>query len=280
MRSIRYSAGEVIFREGEVQTTMFEIRQGRVGVYLDYGSEREKLLTELGEQRFLGEMGLIEACPRSATAVALENGTELEEISEEEFETFLRSRPELLLKVLRQMSARIRENTEKYEAACRALFEYAEAEKSGAEDREALDRQMEDIGREAPKKRPIQTGLRSAFFAYVQEDLAAYEGKREVVKAGLVERLVVRRISVDDMHVNPDDEFCDPNVGPSDRIINEYVHEIPRLWNCQEPIFPSPVVVYKIKPEGYMILNGHHRWAAAVKSGLGKIRAAIINPKS
>ena len=118
----------------------------------------------------------------------------------------------------------------------------------------------------------------SNFFAYVQEDLQACEGKRNVVRASAFERLTVRRVSPDEMHVNPDDEFAKPEVGPNDRIINEYAHEIPRFMQDMIPVFPEPIMVYKIKPEGYLILNGHHRWAAAVKTGLGKVRVAILNP--
>ena len=82
MRSISYSSGDVIFREGELQPTMYDIEKGSVGVYLDYDSGQKKQLTVLKEHQFLGEMGLIEASPRSATAVALEDGTVLREIQE------------------------------------------------------------------------------------------------------------------------------------------------------------------------------------------------------
>ena len=278
MKTITFSSGEVIFREGDLQLTMYDILKGGVGIYLDYGTPQEKQLTVLREHQLLGEMGLVEACPRSATAVALEDRTTLREITEEEYTAFFRSEPERLLALLKQMSARIRDNTEKYHEACRALAESQEAEKAGREKSEALDRQMESISREAKKQKPGRSVTRSSFYDYVQEDLEAYEGKREVVRASLFERLVVRRIAPEDMHVNPDDEFADPEIGPSDRIINEYMHELVRLYRDKEPIYPSPIVVFKLASEGYMILNGHHRWAAAVRSGWGKLRAVIMNP--
>ena len=278
MKDLSFHAGDVIFREGELQLTMYEVLKGSVGIRLNYGTEREKQLTVVKEKQLFGEMGLLEAAPRSATAVALEDGTFLREISEEEFNAFFEDKPELLLQMLRQLSARIRENTEKYEEVCRALAESVRADQRGEEKSEALTRQLESIGEEAKKNQKSYAGLRSSFCAYIQEDLDAYEGKREIVRASLFERLVVRRISPDEMHVNPDDEFAKPEVGPSDRIINEYVHEIKILSNELGTIFPQPIVVYKMKPEGYMILNGHHRWAAAVKTGLGKVRAVIMNP--
>ena len=88
----------------------------------------------------------------------------------------------------------------------------------------------------------------------------------------------MRTLSPKDMHVNPEDEFADPEIGPSDRIINEYMHEVQRLYMERRSLFPSPIVVYKMAKGGYLILNGHHRWAAAIKCGLKKVRATIMNP--
>ena len=277
MKTIAFSAGDVIFREGEFQLTMYDVLSGSIGIYLDYDSEQKKQLTVLRANQLLGEMGLIESCPRSATAVALEDGTTLREIDEAEFLEFFRNEPERLLQILRQLSARIRENTEQYHEVCRALSAKLEAERAGKEKSEALEQQLTEISKAAAKKRP-RPGLRSSFYTYVQEDLDAYEGKRDVVRVSLLERLVVRSIPPQEMHVNPDDEFADPEIGPSERIINEYAHEIPQLYKNAEPIFPSPIMVYKMAAGGYLILNGHHRWAAAIKQGLKKVRAAIMNP--
>ena len=126
MNTLRFSAGDLIFREGDFQLTMYDIQKGSVGVYLDYDTEQNKQLTVLRENQFLGEMGLIESAPRSATAVALEDETVLREIGEDEFFAYFEDKPERLLQILRQMSARIRENTEEYREVCRALFEREE----------------------------------------------------------------------------------------------------------------------------------------------------------
>jgi len=277
MKTICFAAGELIFREDDPALTMYDINKGSVGIYLDYDAGEKKQLTVLHAGQSFGEMGLIEDAPRSATAVALEDGTTLREIGEEEFFALLQNDPERMLRVMRQLSARIRENTEKYQEACEALSAYRKAESTGAEKSPALDRQLAEIGKSARKKK-THYGLRSSFYQYVMEDLEAYDGKREVVRSPLIERLVVRRIPPLEMHVNPDDEFADPDIGPSDRIIGEYAQEIPKLQCAREPIFPNPIVVYKMAQGGYLILNGHHRWAAAVKFGLKKVNAAIMNP--
>ena len=278
MKTISYSSGEVIFREGDPALTMYEIRKGSVGIWLDYDSEEKQQLSVLTEQQLLGEMGLIEDCPRSATAVALEDGTVLQEIAEEEFYDFFEKQPERLLEILRQLSARIRVNTRQYQAACLALREHVEAEKAGKEKSPELNQQLQEISQAAKKRKPGYSVMESSFYPYVREDLAATEGNRKLVKASVFERLMVKSLDPGDMHVNPDDEFADPTVGPNDRIINEYVHEIPRLRHFDEPVFPSPIMVFKMETGGYMIQNGHHRWAASLKSGLSKVRAAIMNP--
>ncbi len=278
MRERHYSAGELVFREGELQATMYEIRKGSVGVVRDYGTADEKLLTLLKAGKLFGEMGLIEGAPRSATVVAREDDTVLEEITEEEFYSFFEDKPGHLLQLLRQLSARIRENTQTYERVCRALAACETAGRDRPEKLEALSRALEGADEEIRISRPARRGLRSSFYTQVQEDLAAMEGKRQVVRANPIERLTVRHIDAEEMHVNPDDEFADPEIGPSDRIINEYEQEIRELWTDLKRIFPDPIVVYKLKPKGYLILNGHHRWAAALKSGYSKLHAVIINP--
>ncbi len=280
MRTLTFASGELIFREGDFDLTMFDIQKGSVGIYLDYGTELEKKLTVLGENQFLGEMGLIEASPRSATAVAEADGTTLYEITEDELGGYFKDKPEKLLRIMRQMSARIRENTEKYASACKALRENEEAVQAGAGKSEELTRKLDGICKEAERYGAYRPGQRSSFFTYVEADLAEYGTDRKIVKANFLERLTTKYIDPDDMHANPDDEFCQPSVGPNDRIINEYVRSIPIHIRFDEPVFPEPVIVYKMAPKGYMILNGHHRWAAALKSGLSKLRASVINPRT
>lgn len=116
-----YNCNDIIFRQGDFAESMFDITSGSVGIYLAYGTEQENRLAVLKAGQFLGEMGLIERYPRSATAVALEDGTTLAEIGEKEFSVYFSDRPERLLEIMRQLSARVRSQTKDYEAACRIL---------------------------------------------------------------------------------------------------------------------------------------------------------------
>ncbi len=121
MNALTFHKGEIIFRQGDFAHSMFDIVRGSVGIYVSYGTEAETRLTVLKSGEFLGEMGLIENYPRSATAVAMEDGTELREIGEKEFGDFFSLQPERLLEIMRQLSDRVRDRTEDYEAACQVL---------------------------------------------------------------------------------------------------------------------------------------------------------------
>ena len=114
-----YKKGEIIFKQGEYAPVMYDILSGSVGAYTAYGTENETLLTVMQPGQFLGEMGLIEAYPRSATAVAMEDGTMLQEIGEKEFSEYFQDRPVRLLLILRQISESLRDRTADYEAACK-----------------------------------------------------------------------------------------------------------------------------------------------------------------
>ncbi|MBO5496900.1 MAG: cyclic nucleotide-binding domain-containing protein [Clostridia bacterium] len=123
MKVLTFQKDAVIFLQGELAESMFDILSGSVGVYVGYGTEFEKQLTVLKAGDFLGEMGLIERYPRSATAVALEDGTKLQEIEEKEFYEFFQHQPERLLSIMRQLSERLRDRTDDYESANRMLEE-------------------------------------------------------------------------------------------------------------------------------------------------------------
>ena len=128
-----YQKGQIIFNQGDYSDCMYDILRGKVGVYSGYGTGDEKLIAELDNGQTLGEMGMLEVYPRSATAVALEGDTALATVTEDELSNYFRDKPEKLLAIMRQLSARLRETTQKYADACRVVYETAEAEKNGAD---------------------------------------------------------------------------------------------------------------------------------------------------
>ena len=148
MNTLTFCKGQVIFKQGDFSATMFDIIKGKVGVYTDYDTANVKELAELAAGDFVGEMGMIEVFPRSATAVALEDDTVLEEIGENELSEYFKNKPEKLLKIMKQVSARIRQTNAKYLNACRAAYENAQAETNGTEKSEWLKNQLETICKE------------------------------------------------------------------------------------------------------------------------------------
>lgn len=128
-----YKKGEIIFRQGDPADCMYDIRWGSVGIYLNYGTDQEKMLAQLRGNEIFGEMGLVDDVPRSATAVALEADTKAEVVTRETFSCYLSERPERVIAVMQSMSKRIRTLTEDYLDACRAVAEAIKAEESGEE---------------------------------------------------------------------------------------------------------------------------------------------------
>jgi CRP-like cAMP-binding protein len=144
MKNITFKKGEVIFREGEIGNVMYDILSGKVGVYMDFETDSERMIAELEAGQTVGEMGLIEVWPRSATAVALEDGTTLAEIGESELESYFVDKPEKLFALMKLLSARLRETTQKYVDVCRIISEREDAEtRKDIEKRIALQREMD-----------------------------------------------------------------------------------------------------------------------------------------
>ena len=278
METVTTSKGQILFREGDLALSMYVIKAGSVGVYTDYGTSGEKQIAVLKQDDFLGEMGMIEGLPRNATAVILEDATVLTELNEEDLALFFRNRPDQIIRIMRQLSSRIREIDGRFYSACHALRESEAASQSGTGKSEDLNRKLREISREADRQDSIRIGQYSSFFPYVLEDLEQYGKKANIVKAGFLEKQFKRTAAPEDLHANPDDEFSKAAVGPNDRIIMEYVKMIPQLRRFDEPIYPEPVYVSKLESGGYRILNGHHRWAAALKCGQEKLRIRILNP--
>ena len=145
MNTLVFKKGDVIFRQGDFSSVMYDIAEVKVGVFADYETEKAHQLAELKAGDFLGEMGMIEVYPRSATAVALEDDTTLTEIGEDDLNEFFKDKPEKLLQIMKQMSARLRVVNQKYLNACRVAFENANAEAANAEKSEELKKEMDAL---------------------------------------------------------------------------------------------------------------------------------------
>lgn len=114
---------------------------------------------------------------------------------------------------------------------------------------------------------------------YIADDIAKYSGISMPVKAGFLQRMLIKKLPCKKLHMNPDDEFSQPKVGPSFRVISEYTQKFVQNYEQTGNYFfqQEPLIVEKLYPDGYRILNGHHRWAAAFKLGVKKIIVNVVN---
>ena len=112
---------------------------------------------------------------------------------------------------------------------------------------------------------------------YVAEDVGKQKGVSIPIRAGFLERLLVRKTTCSNLHPNAEDEFTFDTVGPSYKIINEYAEKFRFAIKNDQKVFEEPLIVEKLRPHGYLLLNGHHRWAAAMRVGIKKVPIKIIN---
>ena len=136
------SRGTVVFREGDPGDCMYELENGGVGVYHDYGGPNEKLITKLYNTRsdikVFGEMGLLQHEPRSATIVVLEDDTIVTRIGEEDFNAYFENNPAKVLDIMQQLCNRLRRTTNDYIEACHTVYDTVQAEKTGEKKSQSL----------------------------------------------------------------------------------------------------------------------------------------------
>ena len=80
-------------------------------------------------------------------------------------------------------------------------------------------------------------------YKYIRDDVAKMEGKLTPVKVNVAIRKFTRYASPHELHVNPDDEFSKPSVGPSDSIMSNYSSIARRNAVSHEKVYPEPIIV-------------------------------------
>ena len=97
-----FKAGEVIFREGDPASEFFVIRSGKVDIRLG-----NRLLGTLSDHDIFGEMALIDAAPRSATAIAATD-VKIVPVGEKQFLFLVSRTPYFALNIMRVLARRLR----------------------------------------------------------------------------------------------------------------------------------------------------------------------------
>lgn len=114
------------------------------------------------------------------------------------------------------------------------------------------------------------------FDQHLAEEVKKYNGVAFVVKASWFECLTKNYALCKTLHPNPADEFTMPRIGPSYRIISEYESKF-RSLSTAYIRDEDPIIIEKMHPDGYMIINGHHRWAAYYRLGIDPVHVKLVN---
>ncbi|RSK40853.1 cyclic nucleotide-binding domain-containing protein [Hymenobacter perfusus] len=106
MKEVNFGAGEPIFAKGDLGTSLFILSDGEVGIFT--GSQ---LLATFRPGDFFGELALLDAEPRSATAVA-QSSVVAFRLDQDDFYDVMEERSEVLRNILRVLCQRLRKQNE------------------------------------------------------------------------------------------------------------------------------------------------------------------------
>jgi CRP/FNR family cyclic AMP-dependent transcriptional regulator len=102
-----FDRGEVIFQEGTQGDVMYVIRKGRILIKREHAGGRTIALTEMGPGDLFGELAIFDKEARSATAECIEK-TNVVALTSGDVSRVLTRNPEIAVKLLQQLSRRIR----------------------------------------------------------------------------------------------------------------------------------------------------------------------------
>ncbi|MEC7640805.1 MAG: cyclic nucleotide-binding domain-containing protein [Nitrospinota bacterium] len=100
--------GDVLFHEGSQSDCAYIINSGRLEVSKGCGKGEKEIIGFLENSDIVGEMGLIDGRPRSATVTATKN-TRVSKITKEQFQSLSEKNPKALMPVMKVMVKRMRE---------------------------------------------------------------------------------------------------------------------------------------------------------------------------
>jgi len=103
----RFSAGEVIFAEGEPCSGLYVVESGHVRIFKSSAGGREHVLSIEGPGASVAELPVFDGGNYPASASAVDDATVLF-VSKQDFQSLCLTHPQVSLKVLRVVGARLR----------------------------------------------------------------------------------------------------------------------------------------------------------------------------
>jgi CRP/FNR family transcriptional regulator, cyclic AMP receptor protein len=110
----RVQRGALIFAKGDPGSSLMALLDGSVRISVPTINGHEVVLAQVSRGEIFGELAVIDGQPRSANATAVEN-CELMVIERRNFLPFILSYPEVAIKLLELVSARLRQSNEQIE---------------------------------------------------------------------------------------------------------------------------------------------------------------------
>jgi CRP/FNR family transcriptional regulator len=108
----RFSANQVVFREGDASDTCYVIRAGHARAVRAHPDGRTITLAQFGPGDFFGELAMLDEERRSATIETLEE-TEAIAILGADMRRLLREHPDISVKLIAALGRRLRETNER-----------------------------------------------------------------------------------------------------------------------------------------------------------------------
>ncbi len=106
--TIRFSPGEMLFKEGEEGSALFFIVEGSVQTFRTNKDLQEEIISIKGPGELLGEISLSGAGERFSTAQSLENVTAVK-MEQKDFLSLTGDKPQILLKIMCHLSQELRD---------------------------------------------------------------------------------------------------------------------------------------------------------------------------
>ena len=116
MQEEAYFPGEHVFEINDPSDRMYIVLTGKIGISIHRDPKVKDFVSVLGPGECFGEMGPLDGSPRSGTAHVLEDSL-LIYLDKLKLHGLIASYPELALGLLRGMSMRVRQTSEKLMAA-------------------------------------------------------------------------------------------------------------------------------------------------------------------
>lgn len=110
--AVTFQKGDIIFCEYEPGDTFYLIQSGRVQI-VKIMEDIEKTIDYLNPGEIFGEMAILDAAPRSASAIAADSVKALE-FNRENFEVLMMGNPQIALKLLKLLAKRIYDQNRRF----------------------------------------------------------------------------------------------------------------------------------------------------------------------